>query len=250
MLWYYADGGAQKGPVNQDDLKKLVEAGTVRPDTLVWSEGMADWKPYSEAFAPPAPPAPPAPTPDAAAPEASAPGNAVPGQAVPATSTPNYAPGGPQDAIAGAPVFVYGGFWVRFLAKLLDAVLLFFVNMMIQIPVSIIFAADLRYDGSGGEIPASFILVNLALLFVQMAIGIGYIVFFLGKYGATPGKMALSLKVVRADGSPISYGRACGRAFAEYLSSLILLIGYIIAAFDEEKRTLHDHICDTRVIRD
>jgi uncharacterized RDD family membrane protein YckC len=61
--------------------------------------------------------------------------------------------------------------------------------------------------------------------------------------------MACGLKVVRPDGEKISYARACGRFFAEFVSSLTLAIGYIIAAFDGEKRSLHDRICDTRVIK-
>ena len=61
--------------------------------------------------------------------------------------------------------------------------------------------------------------------------------------------MACGLKVVDADGNKISYGRALGRGFAEILSGLICDIGYIIAAFDNpQKRSLHDHICSTRVI--
>jgi uncharacterized RDD family membrane protein YckC len=85
---------------------------------------------------------------------------------------------------------------------------------------------------------------------VQLVFGAAYVTFFLGKYGATPGKMALGLKVVRSDGSELTYARAFGRYLAEYLSAFTLMIGYIIAAFDREKRALHDHICDTRVIRD
>ena len=70
-----------------------------------------------------------------------------------------------------------------------------------------------------------------------------------GKHGATPGKMACGLKVVSPDGGPVSYGKACGRFFAEMLSGLTLGIGYIMVAFDDEKRALHDRICNTRVIR-
>ena len=61
--------------------------------------------------------------------------------------------------------------------------------------------------------------------------------------------MALGLKVIRSDGARITYGRAVGRFFAENLSGLILCIGYIMVAFDGEKRALHDHICDTRVVK-
>jgi uncharacterized RDD family membrane protein YckC len=61
--------------------------------------------------------------------------------------------------------------------------------------------------------------------------------------------MALDLKVVRPDGGPISLGRAVGRYFAKIVSGIILAIGYIIAGFDDQKRALHDMMCDTRVIR-
>jgi uncharacterized RDD family membrane protein YckC len=80
-------------------------------------------------------------------------------------------------------------------------------------------------------------------------IGGAYTIFFVGKFGATPGKMALRLRVVLSNGGKVGWGRATGRYFAELLSSLTLGIGYLIAAFDDQKRTLHDHICDTRVIR-
>jgi uncharacterized RDD family membrane protein YckC len=55
--------------------------------------------------------------------------------------------------------------------------------------------------------------------------------------------------VVRPNGGPIDLPRAVGRYFAKILSGIILLIGYIMAGFDGEKRALHDMICDTRVVR-
>src|SRR5262249_7630217 len=94
-----------------------------------------------------------------------------------------------------------------------------------------------------------FILVQGILMLISLVIGIVYEVGFLGRFGATPGKMACKIKVVTATGAPISYGRAFGRNFAKILSGLIFLIGYIMAAFDSEKRALHDRICDTRVIK-
>jgi uncharacterized RDD family membrane protein YckC len=61
--------------------------------------------------------------------------------------------------------------------------------------------------------------------------------------------MALNLKVIRAsDGQNPSVGMAIGRYFAYWLDAITLTIGYIIAAFDSEKRALHDYICGTRVI--
>jgi uncharacterized RDD family membrane protein YckC len=39
-----------------------------------------------------------------------------------------------------------------------------------------------------------------------------------------------------------------GRYFSEMLSGMIMMIGYIMAGFDDEKRALHDRICNTRVV--
>ncbi len=51
MLWYYEKNGQQNGPVSEDELKELVQAGELRESNLVWKQGMEDWKPYTEVFA-------------------------------------------------------------------------------------------------------------------------------------------------------------------------------------------------------
>ncbi|MCW0217614.1 MAG: CD225/dispanin family protein [Prosthecobacter sp.] len=48
MNWYYTQsGGAQQGPVSQDELAAKLEAGELRPGDLVWREGMAEWTPIT-----------------------------------------------------------------------------------------------------------------------------------------------------------------------------------------------------------
>lgn len=76
-----------------------------------------------------------------------------------------------------------------------------------------------------------------------------YMIFFTGRFGGTPGKLALKLRIARADGGRVGYGLAAGRFFATFVSSMTLGIGYFMAAFDGEKRTLHDRMCGTRVVR-
>jgi len=93
-----------------------------------------------------------------------------------------------------------------------------------------------------------FGMIGLSAL-VGMVLGCTYETFFIVKFGATPGKMAVGVKVVRPDGSGIQVGRAIGRYFSKMLSAMILYIGYIMAGFDSQKRALHDMICDTRVIK-
>ena len=83
---------------------------------------------------------------------------------------------------------------------------------------------------------------------LSMILGLGYTTFFHGWRGQTPGKMALSVRVVNADGTPLTYGRALLRSLAAMVSSLTLGIGYILAGTDAEKRALHDMMVNTRVV--
>ena len=77
-----------------------------------------------------------------------------------------------------------------------------------------------------------------------------YYIFFTGYCGQTPGKMALRIKVIRRDGSDIGYGRAAFReVLGKTISGLLLGIGYLMVAFDEQKQGLHDRMADTYVIK-
>jgi uncharacterized RDD family membrane protein YckC len=144
--------------------------------------------------------------------------------------------------------YQFAGFWIRLVAALIDSIILGVVNSIIQ------FAA-LRPMMGLSEVssdPASLFAAAGAagvLGLVGMALAASYEGVFVSQMGATPGKMALGMKVVRPDGSRVDLGRAIGRYFAKLLSMLILGIGYIMVAFDSEKRGLHDMICDTRVVR-
>lgn len=48
VQWYYSEGGQRRGPVPADQLKNLTVSGTVKPDTLVWKQGMAQWTPAGQ----------------------------------------------------------------------------------------------------------------------------------------------------------------------------------------------------------
>ena len=129
---------------------------------------------------------------------------------------------------------IYGGFWIRFGAKILDYVIAGTTILGIEYVIEYTNQAD-NYARSS--------------YFLELIIPAAYSTFFIGKFAATPGKMAARLVVVSPDGGRIGYVRALGRHLAEYLSGLIFSLGYIMAAFSDEKRTLHDLICSTRVIK-
>jgi uncharacterized RDD family membrane protein YckC len=151
-----------------------------------------------------------------------------------------------REGVTVAGEMVYAGFWIRVGAKIIDVIILWAVGFVVSL-LGGFFIAGLPY--SGGQISTRFIAGNIVVALISWVIQLAYPIYFLGKYSATLGKMACGLKVVRPDGEKISYARACGRTFAEGVSSLILGIGYIMVAFDEERRSLHDRICDTRVIK-
>ena len=135
------------------------------------------------------------------------------------------------------------GFWIRLVATMLDSFLLAALQFVLTLLISLII--DLLGIAAEGD-PA----VNMVLWLFGASLSIGYAVFFIGYCGQTPGKMALRIKVIRTDGSPVSYGRAVLReVLGKFVSSILLGIGYLMVAFDSQKQGLHDKIADTYVIK-
>lgn len=254
MQWYYVDNNQQAGPVQETDFPPLIQAGKLRAETLVWREGMTNWEPFRNVCPPE---------------YASALGTARPGATA---ATGNEAvcvecggvfnkddmiPHGNVHICANCkPVFMqklaegvqintgalnYAPIGTRFGAAVLDGIILWVVSFVLQFTAGFLVGSVASGTAQG--------ILGLILMFAQLAIGLSYEVFMIGKYGATLGKMACKIKVVTPDGGRVSYLRALGRYFAKMLSGFICMIGYIMAFFDkEEKRALHDRMCDTRVV--
>jgi uncharacterized RDD family membrane protein YckC len=253
MNWYYVEGGQQAGPVDDAQIGELERSGKIQSDTLVWHEGMTDWQPYHYVKAGAAPPvAPPVAAPVAGAAEGvCAECNGIFNLQdmirhgdiyVCAKCKPVFMQKLAEGARLGGGALSYAGFWTRFAAVFLDGLILWVVNTAMNMAAGL--GAFQTNRGPGNGFPAIFVLVFL----LQIAIALSYETVMIGKYGATLGKMACKIKVVTPDGGKVSYMRALGRYFAKMLSGLLCLIGYIIAAFDDEKRALHDRICNTRVV--
>jgi uncharacterized RDD family membrane protein YckC len=263
MNWYYVSNGQQAGPVDDAQLAELVRNGSVLFDTLIWREGMDNWLPYGQVHVPSPPPLM-APPPQAIPPAQYIPPAAVVCSECGGTFSPDQViryenrfvcaackPAFVQKLAEGAQLknnsgtLAYAGFWIRVGAKLLDGLIL----SVFIIPFVIYFVFTGVAAGASNRPSDALAVVQLLVQLGYLALNAVYSIFFVGKYGATPGKMACGLRIVAADGSKISYLRATGRFFAEMLSGIICYIGYIIVGFDQpEKRALHDHICNTRVI--
>lgn len=245
MNWFYALNGQQAGPVDDTELDRLVEVGTISPSTLVWYSGLAQWQPYSEARRAPALAA----VVGEGQAQCSQCGQVLPADEVVRVDDFNVCVRckplllqkmregvSPAVGAYGMTRPRYGGFWVRFGAVFLDGLIL----SPLSVGPMIFF-----YATQGPQQAQQF---HPILLLLQYIIPFVYETLMISRYGATLGKMACSLRVVRPDGSRLSYARSVGRYFSKFLSSIILGIGYFMAAFDAEKRALHDQICDTRVV--
>lgn len=133
----------------------------------------------------------------------------------------------------------YGGFWKRVVAFVIDALILTALN----VPVSMLLGGTVQPASSFNPLRA-FGLTYL----LSTAIAVIYFGYFVSQKAATPGKMVMKLKVVTATGARVGIGRAIARYFASLVSALVLCIGYLIVAFDSQKRGLHDYLCGTRVV--
>lgn len=243
MEWYYEGSSGQAGPVSEEEFQSLIKDGVITYRTLVWNSTMADWKEYGKLNA--------------------APDGVGVDKAMCAECGRNYSRddmikyGESWVCAQCKPVFVqkikegvtmtqldYAGFWIRLGAWIIDYIIVGVVNLMISIPFLFLqMSAASSNDLSGS------LLYSLLSSLLNMIVTISYGTVFIGKWGATLGKMACGLKVVNPEGEKITYLRAFARVFAKAVNWLTLFVGYIMVAFDEEKQGLHDRICSTRVIR-
>jgi uncharacterized RDD family membrane protein YckC len=243
MSWYYAVNGQQAGPVEDAELQQMAMAGTVNASTLVWRAGMDTWTAFGSLVA--------------AAPVATEPclqckGGfpaeqmiAMAGGKVCAACKPLLLQRIREGLAPLAAAKSYAGFWIRLVARLIDNTITAIAGYIFQIPMFIAFARI----GKQGAADMPMLLGTAAIAVVlSLAAAAYYEAWFLVKKGATPGKMILGLKVIRARGGTITWRLAIGRYFAYMMSGLLLYFGYFMAGWDEEKRALHDRICDTRVV--
>jgi len=264
MKWFYMDAGREAGPFDKDRMQELVQSGEILKDTLVRNDGNLDWTTYGQLLHMST--RKPSGQPGLKAPEDEGAGTATDhhteicsqcGDVYDLRKLANYkgnkvcslcAPSLLEQVGQSADRMQHAGFWVRFMAKMLDGLILLIPLAALNISIALMVPdMDISGNFSGDFTPAS--IAGLVLFYLlQVAIPMCYSTFFVGRYAATPGKLALGLRIILPDGGRVSYARALGRHFAEFLSKITLYAGYIMAGFDTEKRALHDHVAGTRVV--
>lgn len=172
------------------------------------------------------------------------------------------APAYPAYAVA-APATAYAGFWLRFVAYIIDALIL-------GIPFGLVFISILASSGllrSIGNFPqdtpdalARFLGMGLIFRAVFVAVVLEWLYYALmesSAWQATLGKKALGIYVTDLSGARISFGRATGRFFSMVLFRIVPLIGVLLffpidcicAGLTEKKQALHDMMAGCLVIR-
>ena len=229
--------GERHGPYKEEDVRAWLRSGQVSSSDLAWREGLADWQPLSVLFPDVTRDAPPAADNSYSA-------ASTPMQHLPQTTT--------------AALEDYAGFWKRVAAYILDAIVLWIPQKLIDTVTGAGAAKDAMNEsirGAAGDMQAIHAaqMHYLAAAWPSMLLGlvVGILYFALcesSAWQATVGKLALGIRVTDMGGRRISFGRALGRYLAKILSFLILFVGVIMVAFTQRKQGLHDIMCGTLVL--
>lgn len=142
-----------------------------------------------------------------------------------------------------------GGFWLRSMALATDQMILLFLLVIFVVLGFLI----LTMEASGGrEIPLlrQIRIVFPVILPLGLVLNLAYFTFFHGTWGQTIGKMIFGLRVVRTNGQPLTFLGALARALGYGLSAIPLFMGFLWVGFTPGKRSWHDAIADTIVIRE
>ena len=231
MQVWIGRNGERFGPYSEDDIRQWLRDGTCRPDELGWYEGMTDWRPLGELF------------PDVR-PEPAA-----------ATTPPPPEPPPFFAAVSDEVVPEYASFWTRVGAWVIDYLILMLpftvVSMMMGLG-AMMTQLLANFENDQAAALAAYAEAVRPVSFVLVAVGFIYYTFFeSSKWQATPGKMALRIRVTDTSGARLSLGRAAGRnaiRLVNVLSSIVPFAFYIVTAFTQRRQGVHDLLAGTYVL--
>ena len=201
--------GREYGPVSLEELLAWLREGRIVPATQVWRSDAERWQPAASF----------------------------------AELRGELAQLPPLPGSAAAAGLVTAGFWIRLGAHLIDQILLSVALRLVATPPKFVLSPTPGLPGLGEFFDAFAVIFAISL-----AISGIYYTVMTAHFGATFGKMVCKLRVVKVDGARVGYGISLLRFFGSVLSGLILSIGYLMVAFREDKRALHDLIAGTRVV--
>lgn len=153
----------------------------------------------------------------------------------------------------------YAGFWLRFVAYIIDYIIIYVVQSFVFVPVlalmGISFASKMDHMETMSDAETMGMIGSIVALASATAILTTIIALLYwslmesSKFQGTVGKIALGLKVTDVDGNSIDFVKSLIRNVCKIISGMILFIGYIMAGFTEKKQGLHDIIAGTLVVK-
>lgn len=229
--------GERHGPYKEEDVRAWLRSGQVSGSDLAWREGLADWQPLSVLY------------PDAMPDTAPVAGGSYPPPAASAPALPQTTAAALED---------YAGFWKRVAAYIIDAIILWVPQKLIDTVTGAGAAKDAMNEaikGAAGDMQVvhaaqmHYFAVAWPSMLLGLVIGVLYFAICESSaWQATLGKLALGIRVTDMEGRRIGFGRAVGRYFAKLLDILTIGIGFLMVAFTQRKQGLHDMICSTLVL--
>jgi len=234
--WWYAVAGKSYGPVTEEQLTALARGGYFQKTDYVYAGYIGNWVRADSVHG-----------------LFDAVGEGKAG-ALPAAA---YVP--PQSAPPASTIIEkeYAGFWIRFLAVVIDC-------LVLQGALCVAWTALARFvaladylsflltpAGSGvdyGDIASMAGILALYALVLLLGGWLYYGLLESSRWQATLGKRAVGIFVTGVHGERISFARASGRYFASLISYATALIGFLMGAFTQRRQTLHDLIAGTVVV--
>lgn len=150
----------------------------------------------------------------------------------------------------------YAGFWWRFLAIIIDGLIVAVIQWIIIAPILAAVGLGVAKTVTSGDMDgatavgmAGAIVGAVMITWLLTAIA-GWLYFALmesSKFQGSIGKLALGIVVTDMEGNRISFARATGRYFGKIISGIILYVGFMMAGFTEKKQGLHDILAGTLV---
>ena len=252
--WYYASHHQQKGPVTAVEMLALEQAGHLLPATLVWRPGLPNWQPWSSVAAG-----------VLAAVGAGRSGGGLvsglpaaevavcahSGQTRPVSLMMKHGDrwvalehkeaflrslraGSPAAGPVGEGALSYAGFWWRALGFIIDSCVLLVPNMLLAIPYFYLTMTR----GKPVDSMESFMMMDglmvvayLGSMLGGLLVALTYETWMIAAFGATLGKMAIGVRVVKPGGERLTYGQAFGRYSAKLVTMLVWLAPAYAALF-------------------
>lgn len=154
---------------------------------------------------------------------------------------------------------VYASFMARFAALIIDAIIIGCIQFIVIAPIMAALGLGIasQVDNSGelsdeaavGMVGAIIAGVGSVIVIVYAISILYFAIMESSKTQGSVGKMALGIKVTDMEGNRITFGKAFLRSIGKLISSMIMYIGYLMAAFTEKKQALHDMIATTLVVK-